>query len=225
MSKDQFKPLNFEQSGLNKEEWRELKSLSNPKKIQNFLNSLKFNFEKRGETHKSVRETLRTRTAHCFEGGLLATAALWVQGRRPLLLDLKTVRPDFDHIVALFQDRETGTWGAISKTNHAVLRYREPVYRDIRELAMSYFHEYFLFSGKKTLRSFSEPFDLSKIMPDHSKKKGGGVNWLTTEENLAPLVHVIDLSPHTKIVTPKQVKNFRKADKIEIAAGKLTEYK
>lgn len=224
MSKGQFNPLTFEESGLNIEEWREIKKLSNPKKIQDFLNSLKFNFERGGETHKSVRETLRTRTAHCFEGGLLAAAALWAQGHRPLLLDLKTVRPDFDHIVALFQDRDAGTWGAISKTNHAVLRYREPVYRDVRELAMSYFHEYFLFSGKKTLRSFSDPFDLSRIMPA-SAKKSGGVNWLATDENLAPLVHVIDLSPHTRIVTPKQVRNLRLADKIEIEAGKITEYK
>ena len=149
-------------------------------------------------------ETLKAGEAHCFEGALVAAAALALQGQRPLILDLKTVRPDFDHVVALFKE---GTyWGAVSKTNHAVLRYREPVYKSVRELVMSYFHEYFLWeNGKKTLRSYSKPFDLSKQK----------IDWLTSKENLADLAHTLDISPHTKILTPKQVKNLRKADQIE----------
>jgi hypothetical protein len=122
------------------------------------------------------------------------------------------VRPDLDHVVTLF--RKDGYWGAVSKTNHAVLRYREPVYKNIRELVMSYFHEYFLFDGRKTLRAFSKPFDLSKH----------GTSWITTEENLATLAHLLDTSPHTKILSPKQIRNLRKADKIEIKAGKIVEY-
>jgi len=134
-------------------------------------------------------------------------------GGLPLLLDLKTVRPDFDHVVALFNER--GCWGAISKTNHPVLRYRDPVYKSIRELAMSYFHEYFLNSGKKTLRQYSKPFDLSKL----------GTGWITTEENLATLAHELDISKHFKILTLKQVRNLRKAEGIEIKASNLTEWK
>jgi hypothetical protein len=116
-------------------------------------------------------------------------------------------------VVTLF--KEDGYWGAISKTNHAVLRYREPVYRSVRELVMSYFHEYFLFSGKKTLRSFSKPFDLTRV----------GTTWLTTEDNLADLAYTLDHSPHTKILSPKQIRNLRQVDKIEIRAGNIVEYK
>jgi len=94
---------------------------------------------------------------------MLAAAALWHNGYPSLLLDLKTTDADADHVVALF--KEGGRWGAISKTNHAVLRYRDPVYRDPHELAMSYFNEYFLDSGVKTMRSFSAaPFDISQCV-------------------------------------------------------------
>lgn len=210
--------LTFEQSRLTKDEWHQLKKLSTPAKIQDFLNKLPFNFEEKGETHNSVQQTLQNGKAHCFEGALLAAAALWIQGQKPLLLDLKTVRPDLDHVVTLFQ--KDGYWGAISKTNHAVLRYREPVYKSVRELVMSYFHEYFLSSdfsaqaGKKTLRSFSKPFDLSR-----------NTSWITTSENLASLAYALDHSPHTNILSPKQIRNLRKADQVEIDAGKIEEYK
>jgi len=205
--------LTREASGLDHKSWRLLKHLNTPAKIQDFINSLKFNFERKGETHRSVLDTLRYKEAHCFEGALVAAAALWIQGHKPLLLDLKSVRPDFDHVVALF--KINGFWGAISKTNHAVLRYREPVYKSVRELSMSYFHEYFLRDGRKTLRSFSKPFDLSKY----------GTEWITTKDNLAWLAHELDKSPHTQVLSPKQIKNLRKADKIEIKAGEITEYK
>ncbi|MDO8565481.1 MAG: hypothetical protein Q7R67_02590 [bacterium] len=202
------------ESGLDHKEYQLLKRFKTPEKIQDFLNSLPFNFERQGETHYSVRYTLKAGRAHCFEGALVAAAALWIQGHKPLLLDLKTVRPDFDHVVALFNIN--GYWGAISKTNHAVLRYREPVYKSMRELAMSYFHEYFLQTGQKTLRSFSKPFDLSKVPFD---------TWLTSPENLAELAHKLDRSPHIKILSTKQIKNLRKAEKIEIEAGKIVQYK
>lgn len=214
-----MQPLNFKKSGLTKKEWRRLKKLSNPKKIQDFLNSLPFNFEERGETHRSVRQVFKKGKAHCFEGALVAAAALWINGQRPLLLDLVTIRPDLDHVVALF--KKDGYWGATSKTNHAVLRYREPVYRNIRELVISYFHEYFLDdglpaqAGRKTLRSFSKPFDLSRF----------GTDWLTTEENLAGLAHLLDSSLHTRLLTKKQARNLRKVDWVEIQAGNVAEYR
>lgn len=205
--------LTREISGLDHKEWQLLKSLNNPRKIQDFVNSLKFNFEKRGETHRSVCEVLKHREAHCFEGALVAAAALWINGFKPLLLDLKSIQPDFDHVVALFKVR--GYWGAISKTNHAVLRYREPVYKNVRELVMSYFHEYFLRDGTKTLRSFSRSFSLSKVPIDI---------WITGKENLAWLAHKLDKSPHAQILSQKQIKNLRKADEIEIKAGEVKEY-
>ena len=201
-----------ENSGLDHKEWQLMKSLNTPAKIQDFLNSLKFNFEDKGETNYSVRYVLKHRKAQCFEGALLGAAALWIQGHKPLLLDLKTVRPDFDHVVALF--KVDGFWGALSKTNHSVLRYREPVYKSVRELAMSYFHEYFLPSGKKTLRSYSKPFDISKY----------GNIWMVSEEDLAWLAHELDKSPHIKILTSKQIGNLRTADRVEIKAGELSEY-
>ena len=205
--------LTFEKSGFTEEEWRKLKRLSTPKKIQDFLNSIPFNLEKSGETNNSVRETLKVRRAHCFEAALLAASALWIQGKKPLILDLKTVRPDFDHVIALFQ--EDGYFGAISKTNHSVLRYRDPIYKSVRELSMSYFHEYFLTTGKKTLRSFSKPFDLSRVK----------MSWLTSDVDQADLAFELDESPHFKILSPKQLKNLRRADKIEIKASEITEFK
>lgn len=160
----------------------------------------------------SVVRTLKARKAHCFEGALIAAAALWIKGERPLILDLKTSKRDVDHVVTLF--RREGFWGAVSKTNHAVLRYREPIYKNIRELALSYFHEYFLNQGEKTLRSFSEPLDLSKVKFD----------WLTGGDDLFGLVSLLDRSRHTPILNKNQIKKLRRADKIEIKAGKMVEW-
>lgn len=191
--------------------YKKLKSLNTPAKIQDFLNKLPFNFERGGETYRSVEETLRAKTAHCFEGALVASAALELMGEKPLLMDLRTAKGDVDHVVALF--RRGKYWGAISKTNHAVLRYREPVYESLRELAMSYFHEYFLNNGQKTLREYSKPFDLSKTRHD----------WLSSKEDLFELVDELDNSPHERLI-PKGLK-LRRADKIETKAGQITEYK
>jgi hypothetical protein len=198
-----------------------LKKLNTPEKIQDFLNMLKFNFEKNGETCMSPKRVLETKTAHCFEGALLAAAALEMHGHKPLLLDLKASGKDMDHVVALFKRK--GKWGAISKTNHAVLRYREPVYTSVRELAMSYFHEYFLPDGTKTLKSFSKPFDLSLGRRPATGEAKQKIDWKTSNKNLFVLTRALDKSPHTQIV-PKGLK-LRKADTIEIKAGEYVEYR
>lgn len=200
--------------GFNQKELRVLHRLNTPGKIQSYLDKLPINFERHGDTARSPREVLRLQTAHCMEGALLAATALWYHGYKPLLLDLVTTKNDDDHVVALFRQR--GCWGALSKTNHAVLRYREPVYKTVRELAMSYFHEYFKDSGQKTLRQYSRPFDLSKI-----KDKG----WLTSTEDLWDINNALDDSRHYLVVSPAQIKALRKAGQIEIAAGKLVEWK
>lgn len=187
-----------------------LKKLNTPEKIQDFLNTLPFNFEKEGETYRSVEKALEAHEAHCFEGALIAAAALEVHGAKPLLMDLRTTQGDDDHVVALFKRGKF--WGAISKTNHAVLRYREPVYRDPRELAMSFFHEYFDKNGKKTLREFSKPFDLSSFKDE----------WVYSKDDLTSIVNALDRSPHEKVV-PKGLR-LRKADEIEINVGKFLEW-
>ncbi len=192
----------------------QLSKLRTPAQVQDFLNSKPFNFEKKGETHRSVLETLKAGEMHCFEGALVAAAALALQGQRPLILDLKTVRPDFDHVVALF--KIDGCWGAISKTNHGVLRYREPVYKTIRELVMSFFHEYFLHSGEKTLREYSVPLNLNRF---------NKIEWRTSEEELWDIPGELDSIKHHSILSKKQIKNLRLADKIEIEIGKIVEFK
>lgn len=162
----------------------------------------------------SPRRVLRENRAHCMEGALLAACAFALQGRRPLLLDLTSARGDDDHVVALFQDH--GRWGAATKTNHAVLRYREPVYRTVGELAMSYFHEYFLDDGRKTLRSYSRPVDLSRF-----NRRG----WMVDEQDVWYIVDALNQASHTSILRPGQANALRRADKIEIDAGKLTQWK
>ena len=162
----------------------------------------------------SPRRCLRAKIAHCFEGALLAAAALAYHGQKPLLLDFRTIRADEDHVVALF--RQNDYWGAISKTNHAILRYREPVYKTVRELAMSFFHEYLMGDGRKSLRAYSVPFNLSKFAPQR---------WITAEEELFWLVDRLDASKHFPIVPQKNLRNLRGAYKIELRAMKLIEWK
>jgi hypothetical protein len=178
-----------------------------------------------------------------MEGALLAAAVLEFHGQEPLVLDLRSEDRDFDHVVAVF--KQFGHFGAISKTNHAVLRFREPIYKTIRELVMSYFHEYFDDSGRKTLREYSKPFDLGYF--DHnpsldpsghpknrkailgetptSPQKERDINWRTSEKNLFAIPDHLDKVKHYKIMNSAQVKNLRKADKLEIQAGKLVAYK
>lgn len=199
--------------GLTKKEFAILKKLSTPIKIQDFLDKLPRNWEKQGETYMSPRRVLREKKAHCFEGALLAATALWVHGEDPLILDLKA-HGDDDHVVALY--KRNSYWGAISKTNYATVRFRDPVYKTIRELAMSYFHEYFLDeTGEKVLYSFSHPFPLNKYGP----------SWITEENDLYNIVEDLDKSPHTKIVPTKNIPFIRKADAMERKAGGLIEWK
>lgn len=200
--------------GLTIQELKIVKSLNSPRRVQDFLDQVPANFCVDGDTMLSPRRVLRENRAHCMEGALLAACAFALQGRRPLLLDLTSARGDDDHVIALFQ--EHGRWGAVTKTNHAVLRYREPVYRTSGELAMSYFHEYFLDDGRKTLRSYSRPVDLSRF----ARRQ-----WMTDEQDLWYIVDALNQAPHTDILRPGQANSLRRADQIEIDAGKLTQWK
>jgi hypothetical protein len=193
-------------------EFRLLQKLDAPRKVQNFLDTIPINFERGGETCMSPLRTLRRNRAHCMEGALLAALTLWMHGRPPLIMDLKTSADDVDHLVAVFKVGRH--WGGITKTNHSVLRYREPVYRDLRELAMSFFHEYFLDNGKKTLRAYSAPFDL----------RDWDDAWMTSPNDLWELETAIDESRHWNILSPRRIAGLRRADAIEIRAGRLKEW-
>ncbi|CAN5330749.1 hypothetical protein BH23GEM2_BH23GEM2_19460 [soil metagenome] len=194
-------------------ELRVLSTLTTPRRVQDFLDTIPINHERRGETCSSPLVTLRRGSAHCMEGGLVAALALWMNGHPPLVMDLQTSRNDIPHLVTLFRLR--GYWGGITKTNHAVLRYREPIFRDLRELAASYFHEYTLPDGRKTLRAYSVPFDLSRYDGD----------WPTTKEPLWDLDRRIERSRHFSLVNRRQIAGLRRADAIEIRAGKLIEWR
>ena len=164
-----------------------LRKLSTPEKIQRYLDDLPYNKEKDGETCRSPRLVLEYNTAHCFEGALFAAAALRVNGRPPLILDLESVRDD-DHVIAVY--RSNGCWGAIAKSNYAGLQFRSPVYRTLRELALSYFEHYYNLNGEKTLRAYSRPVSLARFDP---------IDWMTTEEPLWAIADYLCTIKHTRI--------------------------
>lgn len=197
--------------GLTSGELARLKRLTTPRKIQDFLETLRANDG--NDTCRSPRRVLEEGRAHCIEGAMLAALALRVQGHPPLIVDLTSSPEDLDHVIAVF--RQHGHWGAISKTNHAVLRYREPVYKTIRELVLSFFHEYTTDDGKKTLRSYSRPVDLSRF-----DTRG----WMTSDEDVWYVAeHLCDV-PHIPLLTRNQIATLRRADPIEIKIGKMKQW-
>jgi len=199
--------------GLTKEEWAIFKPLTTPIKIQNFLDTFPRNMEKTGETYMSPRQVIKKKKMHCFEGALVAATALWINGEEPLILDLKAPG-DEDHVITLY--KRNGYWGAISKTNHAVLRFRDPVYRTLRELVLSYFNEYTDDNTcRKSLRSFSKPFNLKKM----------GVNWITETNDLDHIVQKLDDYPHQSIFPKINARFIRPADHMEKILCQMTEWK
>jgi hypothetical protein len=175
---------------LLKNEFQLFRKLSTPEKIQKYLDDLPYNKEKNGETCYSPRVVIRHNTAHCFEGALFAAAALRVIGRPPLILDLEAVRDD-DHVVAVY--RTDGHWGAIGKSNYAGLRFRSPVYKTLRELALSYFEHYYNLAGEKTLRAYSRPVNLARF---------DSIDWMVSEEPLWAIPEYLVEIQHTAIVHP-----------------------
>jgi len=199
--------------GLSAADFAVLRRLDTPQKIQAFLHRLQQNWEVDGETCRPVAEVLRTGRAHCIEGAMLAAAALWAHGEPPLLLDMRAER-DFDHVVALF--RRHGHWGAISKTNGIGLRWRDPVYRTLRELAMSYFHEYFNRRDHKTLREYSLPFDLRRMDP---------AVWASGTRHAWQVGEALDELRHFRLVERRHLKAVLRRDPFERRVGRLVEYR
>ena len=184
--------------------------LNTPERIQRFLDDeVGYNKEAAGPTCRSPLRVLRDRTAHCLEGALFGAAALRALGAPPLLLDLEAVRDD-DHVLALFRQR--GCWGAIAKSNYAGLRFREPVYRNLRELAMSYFEHYYNLEGEKTLRSYSRPVNLRRF---------DRIAWETSEQDLWPISDCLFQIPHARLLSSAVVRGLNRMDKRLMAAGKV----
>lgn len=194
---------------LTSDEYQLLRGLKTPFRIQEFLDiDVHYNKELHGETCRSPRRVIRDRLAHCIEGALLAAAALRVLGHPPLLLDLESVRDD-DHVLAIF--RQNGCWGAIAKSNYAGLRFREPVYRTLRELVMSYFEHYYNLDGEKTLRAFStRPFHLARF---------DRIHWMTAEDDLWEISDHLCTVAHTKILSPAQIRTLSPMDRRSYLAG------
>lgn len=195
--------------GLTAAEWRTLRALRTPHNIQRFLDDdIAYNLEQAGPTCLSPRLVLRHGHAHCMEGALLAAAALRAAGHPPLLLDLESVRDD-DHVLAVFQVE--GHWGAIAKSNYSGLRFREPVYRTLRELAMSYFAHYYNLQGEKTLRAFStRPVNLRRF---------DGRLWMASEQDVWYIPDHLYTIAHTRLLTPAQVRRLRPVDRRLFEAG------
>ncbi len=191
-----------------------LRTLTTPEKVQDYLDTLRINFESYGDTHRSPIRVFETNEAHCVEAALFAATALWYHGRPALIMDLKAAKGDYDHVVALY--KENGYWGAISKSNHATIRWRDPVYRTVRELAVSYFHEWFPEStGVRTLRSYSGPLEMTQF----------GFDWMVSDDDLWWVDHALNRQKHYPIAPLKNLKSARRADPMEIQAGSILEYK
>ena len=199
--------------GLTLREYALLRRLDEPRKIQAFLNAIPCNHEIGGETVLSVREVLRQRRAHCIEGAMVAACAMWVNGIKPLVLHLDCHISDYPHVIAVF--RHHGAWGAISKTNGAPLRYRDPIYRTLRELALSYFHEYSNKRGHKTLRSYSIPFDMRRIAPEE---------WVTSSKNCWKTHDRITALRHFALISTRQERLLAPRDPFERRASKIVEH-
>ena len=221
-----MKRLTRKQSGLTSQEYKKLAVLTTPIKIQDFLDSLPMNWEKKGDTHLSPRRVLQEGKAHCIEGAILAAAALWLHGERPLIINVspRMNHGDDDHVVTLY--KRGNRWGAISKTNHASLRFRDPVYRTPRELVLSYFHEWFLSStGEKVLECYSKPLDMRRIGAPSGAERFGAAWWVTYEKDLWEVADALSELPHYHLVPKGNWRYVRKADLVELKAGRLIEWR
>jgi hypothetical protein len=194
-------------------EHRVFARLDTPQKIQTFIERLPPNFELKGDTAMSPRSMLKAGTCHCSEAAVFAAAALAYHGKPAWLMDIRALPSDQDHIVTLFKER--GLWGAISKTNHAVLRWRDPIYRSPRELAMTYAHEYNLNGGKKSMLSFSRPFSLARYAPKR---------WVIASDDLDWLMYALDLAPHVPVAPARALSKRRRMTRVELKSQDVTEW-
>jgi hypothetical protein len=193
-------------SGFTGAEVRKLRSLKNPHGIQRFLDEMPYHL---ADTAYSPRRVLRENTSHCFEGALFAAAALRMNGYPPLILDLEADQ-DTDHVIAIFC--QNGHWGSIGKSNYTGCRYREPVYRSLRELALSYFEGYFNLRRERSLRTFSRPVNM---------KRFDSREWMTTDEPMWFVAEYLFDIHHYLLITPSMAKKLNRLDDRSFRAGCL----
>jgi hypothetical protein len=190
--------------GLSQEDVRTLRSLKTPAQIQKFVDALTYKY---ADTAASPKRVLRERKGHCLEGALVAAAALRVNGYPPLLMDLEAVHDD-DHVLAIYRQR--GLWGSIAKSNYAGLRFRAPVYRTLRELAMSYFEQYYNLRGERTLRTYSVPVNLARL---------DGKHWMTAEEDVWCVTDLLVDARHYPLMPDKVARALPRVDRRSFEAG------
>lgn len=190
--------------GFTPAELRKLRSLKTPHGIQRFLDEMPYHL---ADTAWSPRRVLNETTAHCFEGAVFAAAALRVNGFPPLLWDIEADN-DTDHVLALY--RMNGHWGVLAKSNFAGLEYREPVYRSLRELAMSYFNTYCNLRGERSMRTFSRPVDMARF---------DRLNWMTTDEPVWFIANYLCDIFHYKLLRPAMIKNLHRLENRVFQAG------
>ena len=199
--------------GLSPEAAQSLAELPTPELVQDFINEIPWNTEPDGDTARSVAEVLRLRQAHCVEAAFVAACAFWMAGRRPLLMDLGASDDDVDHVVALF--RRGRYWGAISKSNSPSLRYRDPIYRTLRELSLSFFPQYVL-ERQKTLRTYSVSIDLRRYDP---------AIWVTHEGYCLEMIEILTSARHFELLPEDfEGEDLRPIDTIEAQSNRLTEH-
>ena len=204
LSKNGNRPNRDESFGLSPENFRALRALKTPARIQKFIDALPYQY---ANTALSPQSALRERKGHCLEGALLAAAALRLNGHPPLLMDLEAVHDD-DHVLAIY--REGGLWGSIAKSNFAGLRFRAPVYRTLRELALSYFEHYYNLRGERTLRSYSVPVDLTRLDSQH---------WMTSEEDVWCVPEYLIAARHYPLFPDKVARALPRLDRRSFEAG------
>jgi hypothetical protein len=170
----------------NKKELRLLTQLKCPEKIQAFLDSIEYSSD---SFYRSPRSVMRDRKAHCFDGALFAACCLEMLGHPPLIIDLRAVRDD-DHILAVYE--MNGHWGSVAKSNFVGLRYREPIFRSLRELVLSYFEVYYNLEGEKSLREYSIPLDLRRM---------NDLCWRTDDSRLEIIAERVDNIRHFRLLT------------------------
>jgi hypothetical protein len=187
-------------------ELRKLRSLKTPYAIQRFLDDMPYHL---ADTAWSPRRVLREQTAHCFEGAIFAAAALCTNGFPPLIFDLEAEH-DTDHVVAIY--RVDGHWGAIAKSNYTGCRYREPVYRSLRELALSYFDVYFNLRRERSLRTFSRPVNLARFDDRH---------WMTTDRPIWFIANYLFEIRHYPLISRAQAARLHRLDDRSFQAGCL----
>jgi hypothetical protein len=190
--------------GLSRENFRALRSLKTPARIQKFIDAMTYQY---ADTAWSPERALCEGKGHCLEGALVAAAALRVNGHPPLLMDLEAVHDD-DHVVALY--RERGLWGGIAKSNFAGLRFRAPVYRTLRELALSYFEHYYNLRGERTLRAYSIPVNLVRL---------DGRGWMTAEEDVWCVPELLIAAKHYPLFPDKVARTLPRLDRRSFEAG------